>query len=305
MDSPSDDALTGVIPIPPLELPASTASAGPRTVKYIAREDLTYEQLLDRDPEWAMSEGGRFFDENSRVFQALRNITQRLNTLGIPYAVIGGMALFRHGYRRFTEHVDILVTKENLKRIHEHLSGLGYLPPHPKSKNLRDTETKVKIEFLQAGEYPGDGLEKPIAFPDPGSVSFEADGVSYIRLEHLIELKLASGMTGAGRLKDLADVLELIKTLHLSLDLGERLHPYVREKYRELAGQSQTRYAQIRTQDWLSANAESAEEMRHDSVSFEDVGGADGYVRLVTTDPNIAAKYDMLDESEIWDNGQS
>ena len=50
----------------------------------------------------------------------------------------------------------------------------------------------------------------------------------------LIELKLASGMTSAGRLKDLGDVQELIKTLDLPRDFADELHAFVRDKYVEL-----------------------------------------------------------------------
>ena len=51
----------------------------------------------------------------------------------------------------------------------------------------------------------------------------------------LVELKLASGMTGRGhRLKDLADVIELIETARLSAEFAEQLNPYVRDKYLEL-----------------------------------------------------------------------
>src|SRR5882757_3358395 len=99
-----------------------------------------YEELLNRDPRWALSEGSRHFEEDSAVFKALHNITSRLKALGIPYAVVGGMALFRHGLRRFTEDVDLLVTKNDLKVIHEKLEGLGYLPPFTNSKHLRDTQ---------------------------------------------------------------------------------------------------------------------------------------------------------------------
>src|SRR4051795_1000170 len=82
-----------------------------------------YETQLERDPRWALSEGSRHFEEKSAVFEALRKITGRLKGLGIPYAVVGGMALFKHGLRRFTEDVDILVTKEGLRKIHEQLEG--------------------------------------------------------------------------------------------------------------------------------------------------------------------------------------
>ena len=198
-----------------------------------------YEQLLDRDPRWALSEGSRHFEENSAVFKALRGIAQRLNALGIPYAVVGGMALFRHGLRRFTEDVDILVTRQDLKKIHEKLDGLGYVRPFAKSKNLRDTEFGVRIEFLTTGAYPGDGKQKPVAFPDPSDVSFEAEGIRYINLEPLIELKLASGMTNPGRLKDLADVQELIKILHLPGDFTNRLNPFVRDTFEQLRNEAQ------------------------------------------------------------------
>ncbi len=149
------------------------------------------------------------------------------------------MALFRHGLRRFTEDVAILVSRENLKLIHEKLEGLGYLSPSENNKHLRDTQVGVKIEFLTTGDYPGDGKQKPVAFPDPASVSVELDGVRYIRLPKLVELKLASGMTNPGRLKDLSDVLELIKAIHLPMDFADQLDPYVQDKFKELwrAGQ--------------------------------------------------------------------
>ena len=41
-------------------------------------------------------------------------------------------------------------------------------------------------------------------------------------------------MTAPGRLKDLADVQELIRLLHLPADLAEQLQPFVRAKYMEL-----------------------------------------------------------------------
>jgi hypothetical protein len=49
-----------------------------------------------------------------------------------------------------------------------------------------------------------------------------------------VELKLASGMSAPHRLKDLADVLELVRVATLPVDLADQLNPYVRDKYREL-----------------------------------------------------------------------
>ena len=68
-----------------------------------------YEKRLDANRTWALREGGMFFQNESEVQKSLRRITDRLRDLGIDYAVVGGMALFLHGYRRFAEDVDLLV----------------------------------------------------------------------------------------------------------------------------------------------------------------------------------------------------
>lgn len=181
-----------------------------------------------------MAEGSRFFEQKSAVHDTLRRITKRLDELGIAYAISGGMALFAHGYRRFTEDVDILVTPEALRLIHEKLEGFGYVAPFRGSKSLRDVDTRVKIEFLVTGQYPGDGKPKPVAFPDPKAVALEQEGIKYVSLPVLIDLKLASGMTNPARLRDLADVLELIRLLKLHEDFSTQLAPFVREKFLEL-----------------------------------------------------------------------
>lgn len=274
-----------------------------------------YEELLNGDSRWALSEGSRHFEERSAVFEALHKIASRLKALGIPYTVVGGMALFRHGVRRFTEDVDILVSRNDLKVIHDKLSGLGYLPPFATSKHLRDTQLGVKIEFLTTGDYPGDGKPKPVSFPEPLSVSFEADGINYINLPTLVELKLASGMTNPGRLKDLSDVLELIKTLKLPIDFANQLNAFVRGRFQELWREARRRYVTTWRNKWLTAQAKSIEDMismlksaadhldqmRKDGVVLDDDGGvADDYARLVTTDPKVAEKYGLVEESEYW-----
>ncbi len=183
-----------------------------------------------------MSEGSRHFEDKSAVQDTLRRIAQRLDAIGVAYAISGGMALFQHGYRRFTEVVDVLVTREGLAKAHESLVGLGYLPTVTGGRNLRDTDSGVRIDFLIAGEFPGDGKPKPVAFPDPAAAGVEHDGIRYLGLATLIDMKLASGMTSAARLRDLSDVLELIKVLSLSEVFADRLSPYVRGKFLELCG---------------------------------------------------------------------
>ena len=94
--------------------------------------------------------------------------------------------MFYHGYRPFAEDVDLLVSRQGLKAIHERLEGLGYVPPFAGSKNLRDVESGVKIEFLVEGDFPGDGKPKPVSFPDPQLAATEIDGVRCLQLSKLV-----------------------------------------------------------------------------------------------------------------------
>jgi hypothetical protein len=193
-----------------------------------------YEQIARAGGDAALRQAGAFFMQDNPVYRSLRKITQRLTDLHIEHAVVDGMALVSHGYERTTVDVDVLVTSDGLRRLHEALDGLGYVPPFAGSRHLRDTETGVRIEFLVAGQFPGDGVPKLVAFPDPKGATIELDGVRVLALERLIELKLASGMTNTGRLKDLADVQELIRAKKLGESFADSLNEYVRSKFLEL-----------------------------------------------------------------------
>ncbi len=101
-------------------------------------------------------------------------------------------------------------------------------------KSFRTTQENLTVEIITTGEYPGDGLPKPVQFPDPKDVAVEIEGVKTLNLSKLVELKLASGISGAARLKDLADVQELIKLKDLESGFSEQLDPSVRAKFIEL-----------------------------------------------------------------------
>jgi len=277
-----------------------------------------YETELARDWNWGMNEAGKHFEGRSKVFEAMRKIAQRLDELEISYAVVGDMAVFKYGLLRFTEDVHLLVTPESLKKIHEQLDGLGYLRLHSTGKHLRDTQLGVKIELLTTGGFPGDGKPKPIAFPNPQAVSLLEDGVSFIQLPSLLELKLASGMTNSGRYKDLGDVQELIKALSLKPDFAEQLHPYVRTKFIELCAASQQRFVKpwilkpasgkLQTIDDLikafPANESELQAMQQAGVQLEPAATASDPL-LVTTDPEVATQFDMIAEFDYWNEEEA
>jgi hypothetical protein len=191
---------------------------------------ITYEQLLDNDFHLALREGDMFFQGEGKVQKTLSRIAQRLTEINVDYAVAGGMAMYAHGFRRYTEDVDVLVTPEGLAKLHEKLDGLGYVRPFEASKNLRDADTGVRIDFLVSGQFPGDGKPGPIAFPVPSEASKEIGSIRFIDVIPLIELKLASGLA-PHRGKDLNDVQSLIQILSLPRDLADQINPSVRDAY--------------------------------------------------------------------------
>jgi len=177
----------------------------------------------------------RYFMGQGNLNKALAKVTRDLKDHGIDYMVIGAVALMEHGYPRLTEDIDLVLTPKGLEAFHRELIGLDYVPAFPGArKRLRSTTDGIIIEVMTTGEYPGDGKPKPVSIPEPYAASTEIDGVRVVTFEKLIELKLASGMTAPHRLKDLADVQELIRIRQLQPEFAERLDPYVREKFLEL-----------------------------------------------------------------------
>lgn len=189
----------------------------------------------ERSVQEIYAEGLRYFMGEGTLNKTLARLSSDLEERGIDYMVIGAVALLAHGYPRFTEDIDLVMTAAGLERFHEELVGLGYVPAFPGAKKrLRSTTDGVSIEVMTTGEYPGDGKPKPVSMPAPAEASTEIDGIRFVTLEKLIELKLASGISAADRLKDLADVQELIRIRKLNADFALKLDPYVRAKYLEL-----------------------------------------------------------------------
>jgi len=191
-----------------------------------------WEQRFERTLDNADS----FFMKEGKIHKAASALADKLSRDGVPYAIAGAMALGAYGYERLTTDVDLLLTPAGLMRFKAANLGRGYIEKFPGSKGVRDTENGVTIDVILTGDFPGDGLPKPVAFPDPAdpAVTVEGERFRILALPRLIELKLASGMTAPHRLKDLADVLELIRAARLKADLASELDPFVRDKYREL-----------------------------------------------------------------------
>src|SRR6185295_1178277 len=75
-----------------------------------------------------------FFQGKDPVHQTMRRLVKRLEKAGIPHAVVGGMAVFAHGYKRTTDDVDVLLTPEGFAEFQERFIPKQYqrIPNKPR-----------------------------------------------------------------------------------------------------------------------------------------------------------------------------
>lgn len=179
---------------------------------------------------------GRFLRGTSDVHLALQRVGAKLAELGVPYAICGGMAVNAHGHQRATNDIDLLLTADGLARFKAGALGLGWLEKFAGSRGVKDVQAKVPIDVLLTGGLPGDGTPHGVVFPDPAApgVAIERDGLRFLSLAKLVELKLASGLSAPDRPRDFDDVIQLVRKNGVAVGLAGALHPYVQPKFREL-----------------------------------------------------------------------
>src|SRR6266436_4927135 len=89
-----------------------------------------------------------FFQGKDPVHQTMRRAAHRLDRVGIPYAVVGGMAVNAHRHRRTTGDVDLLLTKEGLEEFRKRFVPKYYGPLAGRSRRFIDRVNQITIDFL-------------------------------------------------------------------------------------------------------------------------------------------------------------
>ncbi len=167
-----------------------------------------------------------FFQGKDSVHRMMRRTAKQLETLSILYAIVGGMAVNAHRYRRTTGDVDILLTPEGFAEFRHRLVPKKYGPVPQRPRRFVERTGNVPLDILVTGLFPRTGLPGPIAFPDPADVSEIISNVRVVDLLTLVQLKLA-----ARRFRDLADVVGLTRFNNLDESFADKLHPSLRGDY--------------------------------------------------------------------------
>ena len=189
--------------------------------------------LTDPEPRptgfWErLRELDRFFQGRDAVHKTMRRAAARLERAGIPYAVVGGMAVKLHAHLQATDDVDILLTADGLEEfrrryVPKHYAGVPYRP-----RRFVDRTHQVRLDVLLTGRLLGRNGAGPVGYPDPAAVAVTIENIRVVDFVTLIQIKLARG-----RYKDFGDVASLIACHNLDESFADRLHPSVRPSYME------------------------------------------------------------------------
>ena len=153
------------------------------------------------------------FEEDSRLLAA----AERVTSAGVG-PIVGGIAVFLHGYRRTTEDVDVYCDDTAVAAAV--LESLGAVWDAEQSEHRLDGVRVHLVTRAQTGDAPREAVE--------------IRGIRVISLADLIRFKLRSGVSSPGRLRDLSDVLELIRASRLDKTFALRLPKELRPEFRKL-----------------------------------------------------------------------
>ena len=171
--------------------------------------------------------------ENESLWAAATRVNGLLVGGGIPYAIVGGVAVCLHGYRRNTVDLNLLIRPADAASLRTLLEGDG-IAWDATAKEFR-CPSGVPVQLLMAGETEGPG--QPTVFPDPADTQYltAIEGLPVLSLPQLIQAKLACGLGNLRRThKDFADVVELIAIHELDGSFARLLHKSVRKEFKEL-----------------------------------------------------------------------
>ncbi|MEX2516856.1 MAG: hypothetical protein WD572_08130 [Gammaproteobacteria bacterium] len=157
----------------------------------------------------------------------LKNIFGQLNSVGVRYIVVGGLAVVAQGYPRMTHDLDIVIKLESddMTGLWGVLTAIGYVPSVPvtlaefideNNRRAWQTDKNMQVLHFQHPEWPFAGVDVFIQEPFDFDTEYQAcpneeiaPGLSirYARIETLIAMK-----SNTGRAKD-ADDIENLKLL--------------------------------------------------------------------------------------------
>lgn len=195
-------------------------------------EDLVYSRcarLLAVQHAVAEIAGGRKVDADPEALKEAVALTRKaVRQVDGAYACfIGGLAVQEHGYQRWTDDVDVVVDAAHFSQVMDVLRSMNFMIT-PKGW-LENRDTGARIDLLKEGVKLHDSK---LPLPHPSELGKNG---GFATVASIIRLKLDSG----GRMKDLADIVELLKVRIDETDtIATQLPESLRAQFTSLVAQA-------------------------------------------------------------------
>jgi hypothetical protein len=176
-----------------------------------------------------LSKAASFRDKSgsTKLEDTINRIFEKLADGGFAALILGGFALQEYGYARYTDDVDVVVN--DLEGARSYLGIRGFKPVAGNRFKLIDRENGVEVDMLQGGQSLSPNC---LPLPMPTEVVSKP---AFLTLHDLIENKIDSYLNNKNtRLKDVADVQELMKINKPGKDLLDNSRDDILDKYNEL-----------------------------------------------------------------------
>jgi hypothetical protein len=172
-----------------------------------------------------------------QLFEVLDRLNSALKAKGIPYRVIGGLAVYLHVDRidpiaaRLTRDVDIAINRSDLERISEAVRPFGFVYRHVAGVDMLLPAANPKARSAIHLVFVGEKVRKEYVEPVPAfdSQPETIGGADISPIVNLVTMKLTSF-----RLKDKVHIQDLDGVGLITPEIEAGLSPILRERLAEV-----------------------------------------------------------------------
>jgi hypothetical protein len=158
-------------------------------------------------------------EHRGEVLATARRVSAILRDAKIDGAIIGGIAVFLHGYQRTTIDVDVFI-EGPLQAASEAMTRAG-MTYDPARREFRHGDVPVQLVDAQIVQ------RVPVERTRIGEITT-------VGLTDLVNMKLRSGTKNLARSQDIADVIGLIRANKLTGAFTSKIDKPLRAEFRKL-----------------------------------------------------------------------